>query len=62
MQEKIREIAARVRDLREVCQISAADMASHLDLPLSVYQGYEEGRRTSPPAFCVRSPPASRSI
>jgi mannose-6-phosphate isomerase-like protein (cupin superfamily) len=43
MQEKIKEIAARIRDLREVSQISAADMAKHLGLPLSAYQGYEDG-------------------
>jgi mannose-6-phosphate isomerase-like protein (cupin superfamily) len=43
MQEKIREIATRIRDLREVSQITAADMAKHLGLPLNAYQGYEDG-------------------
>lgn len=48
MQEKIREIAARIRDLREVSQISAADMAKHLSVPLGVYQGYEAGTEDIP--------------
>ena len=48
MQEKIREIAARVRDLREVSQITAADMATSLGLPLSVYEGYEGGAEDIP--------------
>lgn len=48
MQEMIREIAARVRDLREVSQIRATDMATHLGLPLEVYQGYEGGTEDIP--------------
>lgn len=48
MLEKIREIAARVRDLREVSQITAAEMAAYLGLPISVYQGYEGGTEDIP--------------
>jgi quercetin dioxygenase-like cupin family protein len=48
MQQKVREIAARIRDLREVSGISPAGMAEHLGLRLSVYQQYEDGTEDIP--------------
>mgnify|MGYP001293465075 CR=1 FL=1 len=48
MQEKIREIAARVRDLREISGITPADLASSLGIPASVYARYEAGTEDIP--------------
>ena len=43
MQEKIKEIAARIHELRELSDITAEEMASFLSIPIETYQGYEEG-------------------
>lgn len=43
MQEKLREIAARIRDLREISGLSAADMARGLGLETATYERYEAG-------------------
>ena len=48
MQEKIREIAARVRELRELSDVSIAAMASHLNIPESKYSAYESGEDDIP--------------
>lgn len=37
------EIASRVKDMREVCEISLQDMAEKLDVPVDTYQKYESG-------------------
>ncbi|OED30258.1 helix-turn-helix domain-containing protein [Methanosphaera sp. WGK6] len=37
------EIASRVKDMREVCEISVQDMASKLDVPVETYTKYETG-------------------
>ncbi|MBE6487416.1 MAG: cupin domain-containing protein [Methanosphaera stadtmanae] len=37
------EIASRVKDMREVCEISLQDMAQKLDVPVEIYQKYESG-------------------
>lgn len=44
MQEKIKEIAIRIKELRELNGISPAEMAACLDLSTEDYQGYEEGK------------------
>lgn len=37
------EIASRVKDMREVCEISIQDMAQKLDVPVETYTQYETG-------------------
>lgn len=37
------EIASRVKDMREVCEISVQEMANKLDVPVEVYNEYESG-------------------
>jgi quercetin dioxygenase-like cupin family protein len=48
MNEKIREIAARVREMRELSEISAARMAQLVDVPHDVYLSYEQGEADIP--------------
>ena len=43
--EELREIAARLRDMREICEISEAEMAQRLGESLEDYQSYERGER-----------------
>ncbi len=38
-----KEIASRVKDMREVCEISAEDLSKELDVPLETYDKYESG-------------------
>ena len=40
--DKIQEIAARIRELREVCGYTQEELAAALNIPLATYQGYEE--------------------
>ena len=48
MQEKIKEIASRVRELREICGISADEMAARLDISAVVYRKYENAEEDFP--------------
>lgn len=48
MQEKIREIAARIRDLREIAAVTAFRMAENIGIPVAVYEGYEAGTADIP--------------
>ncbi len=48
MQEQIRELASRVRELRELCDVSQGQMADHLGIPLRTYQAYELGEEDIP--------------
>ena len=43
MQEKIKEIAARVRELRELSEISVEKMAEYLQVSPETYEKYESG-------------------
>lgn len=43
MQETIREVAARVREMREIRQLSREELASHLGIDAQTYARYEEG-------------------
>lgn len=43
MVEKIREIAARIRDLREITGVAPAAMAADLGIPVREYEAYEQG-------------------
>lgn len=42
MKEKMKEIAQRIRELRELSDISTEEMAEYLDIPLDDYVGYED--------------------
>lgn len=48
MQEKIQEIAARVRELREISEVSPLDMAAFLKVPPEKYNAYESGEEDIP--------------
>lgn len=54
MQQKIREIAARVRELRELSGISEAQMAEKLQLSTTAYQRYESGDGDIPASFLLK--------
>lgn len=41
MNEKMKEIAQRIKELRELSDISATDMADYLDISVGDYKGYE---------------------
>ena len=43
MQDKIREIAGRVRELRELSDVSVKEMAEYLKVSDEMYQKYESG-------------------
>jgi quercetin dioxygenase-like cupin family protein len=43
MQEKIKEIADRVRELRELSEIKVTEMAEYLQIPNETYNKYESG-------------------
>lgn len=42
------EIAARVRELRECCDLTPADLASKINVPLTEYQAMEAGQSDFP--------------
>lgn len=48
MQEKIKEIASRVHELRELSEISAEKMAEYLHVPKETYEKYENGTEDIP--------------
>lgn len=48
MQERIKEVAARVKELREILEISPASMASHLGISAETYRKYEAGEEDIP--------------
>ncbi len=48
MQEKIKEIAARVHELRELSEISIQEMADYLEVSNETYQNYENGTEDIP--------------
>ncbi|MDD3984359.1 MAG: cupin domain-containing protein [Methanobacterium sp.] len=43
MKEKMKEIAQRVSELRELSEISIDEMVEYLNIPVETYMGYEEG-------------------
>ena len=43
MKEKMREIALRISELRELSEIGADEMAQYLNIPIETYKQYEEG-------------------
>jgi transcriptional regulator with XRE-family HTH domain len=43
MKEKMKEIAQRVSELRELSEVGPDEMADHINVPVETYIGYEEG-------------------
>ncbi|MDK2846842.1 MAG: hypothetical protein PWP34_195 [Desulfuromonadales bacterium] len=54
MQQKILEIASRVRELRELSEISVEQMAESLNLPILTYQRYENGSEDIPASILYK--------
>ena len=48
MQEKIREVANRIRELRESLEVSPEEMADHLKVTIGTYIEYERGEADIP--------------
>lgn len=48
MQERIKEVAARIKDLREILEISVEDMTSSLKISPEKYLRYENGEEDIP--------------
>ncbi len=49
--EKLLEVAVRIREMREICGISAADMALKTEVTLEEYNSYEAGELDFPFSF-----------
>jgi transcriptional regulator with XRE-family HTH domain len=48
MKEKMKEIAQRVSELRELSEVNLNEMADHLNMPVDTYKSYEEGKNDIP--------------
>jgi transcriptional regulator with XRE-family HTH domain len=48
MKEKMKEIAQRVSELREISEVGLNEMANYLNLAVDTYKGYEEGKNDIP--------------
>jgi transcriptional regulator with XRE-family HTH domain len=48
MHQDLMEIPRRMRELREILEISAFEMANRLGVPLETYEGYENGEADIP--------------
>lgn len=48
MKEKMKEIALRISELRELSEISTQEMADYLNVPTEVYRGYEDASSDIP--------------
>ncbi len=48
MNEKVKEIGARIHELRELSEISAAHMAKIVEIPLRAYNKFETGEEDIP--------------
>lgn len=44
MTEQLKEIGTRLEELRDICDISAEDMASKMGMTVEEYRAYEEGQ------------------
>ncbi|HEY9059788.1 MAG TPA: cupin domain-containing protein [Pseudobacteroides sp.] len=51
MSEQIKQIALRIRDLREISKVSVEDLAVQLKVPLETYKQYESGTCDIPVSF-----------
>jgi len=48
MKEKLQQIPARIRELREILELSPEAVAAHLRISTDEYQGFEEGKQDIP--------------
>ncbi|MCL2444086.1 MAG: XRE family transcriptional regulator [Treponema sp.] len=48
MNEKVAHIPQRIKELREILEISALDMAKDIDIPFDTYNKYEKGELDIP--------------
>lgn len=48
MNEKMKEIGLRIRELRELSDINVQEMAKYLKISLETYQEYEDGKKDVP--------------
>ncbi len=53
MKEKIEVIASRVRELRDLSQVTTEDMAKYLNVPVETYRCYEEGTLDIPASILL---------
>ena len=51
MNNQLMEVALRIKEMREVCAFSEAEMAEKTDCTLEQYKLYEEGRTDFPFSF-----------
>lgn len=49
--EQIKQIAIRMKDLREICDVSVEAIAKDLDIEIDVYNEYETAKRDIPIGF-----------
>jgi quercetin dioxygenase-like cupin family protein/DNA-binding XRE family transcriptional regulator len=49
--DQLKQIAARIRELREVSDVSMESLANELDIPLETYQEFETGNSDIPVSF-----------
>ena len=54
MDEDIRQIASRIRELREIAGVSAETLARELGIPLETYRRYEAGGADMPVGFLIQ--------
>jgi len=54
MKEKIKEIASRIRELRDLSGISIDEMANRMCLPTNIYQKYEGGDEDIPASILLK--------
>jgi len=54
MSEQIKEIAARIRELRQISDVSLESLASELEIPVEVYRQYESGMVDIPIGFLYK--------
>lgn len=48
MEEQIKQIAERIKGLRDICDLSLESMAKDLNIDIETYRGYEEGTSDIP--------------
>ncbi|MDZ7316304.1 MAG: XRE family transcriptional regulator [candidate division KSB1 bacterium] len=54
MSETIRQIAARIRNLREIAGLSKATLAAEFNLDVDTYSAYESGEIDMPVSFLIQ--------
>ena len=46
--DKLKEVAKRIREMREICDITETDMAKKTEVSLEDYRAYENGELDFP--------------